>query len=165
MPHERVRYKAVKRVKPQHPAARMSRDEIVYVVIALSDLLAVLREADPDDKAEIYIQLGQRLIYQPADQTVRTGVHISPAQHRQFESVRGASRTNCLRRCAVRGFSRWEGGMTSRADEWIRRTTIGCVAELTAIAGTVSYLHMHLLVEEYGQPGRIAALTRCQWTG
>jgi hypothetical protein len=43
--------------------------------------------------------------------------------------------------------------MTARADEWIRRTTIGCVAVLAAIAGTVSYLHMHLLVEEYGQPG------------
>jgi Protein of unknown function (DUF2637) len=49
--------------------------------------------------------------------------------------------------------------MTARADEWIRRTTIGCVAVLAAIAGTVSYLHMHLLVEEYGQPGCVAALT------
>lgn len=49
--------------------------------------------------------------------------------------------------------------MTARADEWIRRTTIGCVAVLAAIAGTVSYLHMHLLVEEYGQPGWVAALT------
>ena len=48
--------------------------------------------------------------------------------------------------------------MTARADEWIRRTTIGCVAVRAAIAGTVSYLHMHLLVEEYGQPGWVAAL-------
>jgi hypothetical protein len=49
--------------------------------------------------------------------------------------------------------------MTARADEGIRRTTIGCVAVLAAIAGTVSYLHMHLLVEEYGQPRWVAALT------
>jgi site-specific DNA recombinase len=69
----------------------MSRDEIVSVVTALSDLLAVLREADPADKAEIYTQLGLRLTYHPADQTVRTEVHISPAQHWQFESVRGGT--------------------------------------------------------------------------
>jgi hypothetical protein len=46
-----------------------------------------------------------------------------------------------------------------RADRWIRRTTIGCVGILAVIAGTVSYLHMHLLVELHGQPGWVAALT------
>ena len=49
--------------------------------------------------------------------------------------------------------------MTARADRWIRRTTIGCVGMLALIAGTVSYLHMHLLVELHGQPGWVAALT------
>jgi Protein of unknown function (DUF2637) len=49
--------------------------------------------------------------------------------------------------------------MTGRADRWIRRTTIGCVGILALIAGTVSYLHMHLLVELHGQPGWVAALT------
>src|ERR1700722_12475887 len=49
--------------------------------------------------------------------------------------------------------------MTGRADRWIRRTTIGCVGMLALIAGTVSYLHMHLLVELHGQPGWVAALT------
>jgi hypothetical protein len=43
----------------------MSWDEIASVVAALSDLLTVLRSADPADKAEIY------------------------TQHWQFESVRG----------------------------------------------------------------------------
>jgi diadenosine tetraphosphate (Ap4A) HIT family hydrolase len=46
-----------------------------------------------------------------------------------------------------------------RADWWIRRTTTGCVALLALIAGTVSHLHMHLLVELHGQPGWVAALT------
>jgi hypothetical protein len=46
-----------------------------------------------------------------------------------------------------------------RADRWIRRTTIGCVAVLALIAGTVSYLHMHSLVVLHGQPGWVAALT------
>ena len=49
--------------------------------------------------------------------------------------------------------------MNAGADRWIRWTTIGCVALLALIAGTVSYLHMHLLVELHGQPGWVAALT------
>lgn len=36
---------------------------------------------------------------------------------------------------------------------------------LALIAGTVSYLHMHLLVGRHGQLGWVAALTRCRWTG
>lgn len=49
--------------------------------------------------------------------------------------------------------------MTGRADRWIRRITIGCVALLALIAGTVSYLHMHMLVALHGQPAWVAALT------
>jgi Protein of unknown function (DUF2637) len=49
--------------------------------------------------------------------------------------------------------------VNGRADRWIRRTTIACVGLLPVIAGTVSYLHMHLLVELHGQPGWVAALT------
>ena len=49
--------------------------------------------------------------------------------------------------------------MTGRADLWIRRTTISCVALLALIAGTVSYMHMHYLVALHGQPGWVAALT------
>jgi Protein of unknown function (DUF2637) len=49
--------------------------------------------------------------------------------------------------------------VNGRADRWIKRTTIGCVGMLAVIAGTVSYLHMHLLVELHGQPGWVAALT------
>jgi hypothetical protein len=49
--------------------------------------------------------------------------------------------------------------MTAGADRWIRWTTIGCVALLALIAGTVSYLHMHMLVARHGQPGWVAALT------
>lgn len=49
--------------------------------------------------------------------------------------------------------------MSAGADRWIRWTTIGCVALLALIAGTVSYLHMHMLVALHGQPGWVAALT------
>jgi hypothetical protein len=49
--------------------------------------------------------------------------------------------------------------VTGRADRWIGWTTTGCVALLALIAATVSYLHMHMLVEVHGQPGWVAALT------
>ena len=49
--------------------------------------------------------------------------------------------------------------MSGQPDWWIRWTTIGCVGLLALIAGTVSYLHMHLLVELHGQPGWVATLT------
>jgi hypothetical protein len=57
----------------------MSRDEIASVVSSLSDLLAVLREADPADKAEIYTQLGLRLTYRPRDKIIQA--RVSPSQH------------------------------------------------------------------------------------
>jgi len=49
--------------------------------------------------------------------------------------------------------------LNGNADRWTRRTTTGCVSVLAMIAGTVSYLHMRLLVELHGQPGWVAALT------
>jgi hypothetical protein len=33
--------------------------------------------------------------------------------------------------------------VSGRADRWIKRATMGCVAILALIAGTVTYLHMH----------------------
>jgi site-specific DNA recombinase len=84
------------RAIPQQSKQSMTRDEIASVVRTLSDLLAVLRAADPADKAQIYVQLGLRLTYEPPepgeDPIVRVEVHIVPAQHWHFESVRGPSR-------------------------------------------------------------------------
>jgi hypothetical protein len=50
--------------------------------------------------------------------------------------------------------------MTGQTDRWIRRTTIGCVGMLALIAGTVSYLHLHLLVQLHGQPGSVGRLVK-----
>jgi hypothetical protein len=47
--------------------------------------------------------------------------------------------------------------VSRRAARCIKCTTIGCVGLLAQIAGTVSYLHMRLLVELHGQPGWVAA--------
>ncbi|MGH3904679.1 MAG: hypothetical protein ACRDTE_10885 [Pseudonocardiaceae bacterium] len=43
----------------------MTRDEIRSLVDALGNIRTVLTDTDPDDKAEIYQQLGLRLTYQP----------------------------------------------------------------------------------------------------
>jgi site-specific DNA recombinase len=67
-----------------------NQGEIESIVTALADLLGVLRDADPADKADIYTRLSLKLTYQPADQVVRTEVNmISAAKHWVFESVRG----------------------------------------------------------------------------
>ncbi|WP_433653627.1 zinc ribbon domain-containing protein [Micromonospora zamorensis] len=71
---------------------RMSRTEIKDLVQALGDIAAVLRDADPTDKAEVYRQLGLRLIYQPETQTVRAAVDLS-AHRGAMVCVRGGIRT------------------------------------------------------------------------
>jgi site-specific DNA recombinase len=73
----------------------MSPEKIATIVRDLADLITVIRNADPADKAEIYTRPGLRLTYQPGEEpetgAVRTEVHVSPSQHWQFEGVRGAS--------------------------------------------------------------------------
>ncbi|MGK5741561.1 hypothetical protein [Micromonospora sp. URMC 103] len=56
---------------------RMSQAEITSVVQALGDIVTVLRDADPVDKAEVYRQFGLRLIYQPETQTARAEMDLS----------------------------------------------------------------------------------------
>ena len=49
---------------------RMTEQEITDMVTAVGDIVTVLTEADPADKAEIYTQLGLRLIYEPGGHRV-----------------------------------------------------------------------------------------------
>ena len=48
----------------------MSRDDIHAMVNALGGLLNTLHRADPADKAEVYRELGIRLIYHHTEHTV-----------------------------------------------------------------------------------------------
>ncbi|WP_337588129.1 zinc ribbon domain-containing protein [Salinispora pacifica] len=68
---------------------RLTRAEITALVTALGDIAAVLRDADPADKAKVYRQLGLRLNYQPETQTVRAEVNLS-AHRGEMVCVRGA---------------------------------------------------------------------------
>ena len=49
---------------------RMTRDEITSLVKALGDVMRVIKDADPADKAEIYSQLGLTLTYHPDEKRV-----------------------------------------------------------------------------------------------
>ncbi|MGH3394761.1 MAG: recombinase family protein [Streptosporangiaceae bacterium] len=87
---ERARYKAMRR--PETPRATISRDDIAAHVARLADVLTVLRDADPADKADIYPQLDLRLTYEPGDDpAVRAEIPVVPAHHWFFESVRGGT--------------------------------------------------------------------------
>ncbi len=69
---------------------RMSRDEIANLVHALGDIVAVLAEADPADKAEVYRQLGLRLTYHPDTQKVYAQADLG-AHRWEMVRVRGGT--------------------------------------------------------------------------
>ncbi|MEH1028556.1 recombinase zinc beta ribbon domain-containing protein [Micromonospora profundi] len=87
---ERARAEPDLRVNAGTAPRRMSRAEITALVDALGDIAAVLRDADPADKAEVYRQLGLRLTYRPETQTVRAEVDLS-AHRGPMGRVRGGT--------------------------------------------------------------------------
>ncbi|MFF0372102.1 recombinase family protein [Micromonospora sp. NPDC005087] len=89
---ERARAEADLHTHSSNRPRRMSRTEIKDLVQALGDIVTVLRDADPTDKAEVYQQLGLRLTYQPETQTVRAAVDLS-AHRGAMVCVRGATST------------------------------------------------------------------------
>jgi site-specific DNA recombinase len=79
---------------------RMSRTEIAHLVASLDDALTVLRHADPNDKAEVYRQLGLRLNYSPENETVRAEINLNT--HRGvLVCDRGSTQTNHPRAAAT----------------------------------------------------------------
>jgi hypothetical protein len=49
-----------------------------------NDLIRLLRDADPRDKAELYSRIGLRLTYQPGPETMIAEV-VTPANDRVFD--------------------------------------------------------------------------------
>ncbi|MEU4777348.1 hypothetical protein [Micromonospora sp. NPDC023633] len=90
---ERAHAEADLRANTGATPRRMSRAEITTLVTALGDITAVLRDADPADKSEVYRQLGLRLTYQPETQTVRAAVDLS-AHRGVMVCVRGGTRSH-----------------------------------------------------------------------
>lgn len=57
--------------RPAGGRRRMTREEITDLVTALGDVIQVLKDADPADKAEVYSRLGLTLTYHPQDKRVK----------------------------------------------------------------------------------------------
>jgi hypothetical protein len=68
---------------------RMTEQEIRSIVDNLAEIAHVLADADPNDKSEIFRQLGLKLTYHPGRRIVKAS--IEPAQYGFFESVRGGT--------------------------------------------------------------------------
>ncbi|WP_414855641.1 hypothetical protein [Micromonospora zamorensis] len=75
---ERARAEADLHANADTTPRRMSRAEIAALVNALGDIAAVLRDADPADKAEVYRQPGLRLTHLPEN---ANGARCSRSQH------------------------------------------------------------------------------------
>jgi site-specific DNA recombinase len=71
--------------------ARMSKEEIKMIIGRFAGLAALVRDADPADKAEIYKGLNLRLTYQPGTRTVRAEAHVSADSHGVMVGVRGGT--------------------------------------------------------------------------
>ena len=75
-------------MRRSRPRPRMTQQEIKSIVDKFGDIARVLIGAYPDDKAEIFRQLGLKLTYHPGRQLVKAQIE---APHWYFESVRGGT--------------------------------------------------------------------------
>lgn len=66
------------------PPQRMTRDQLDAIAKAFNDLLGLLRDADPRDRAELYSRLGLRMTYRPGPETLMAEV-VTPADLRVFD--------------------------------------------------------------------------------
>jgi site-specific DNA recombinase len=62
---------------PAPTARRMSEAEVKSIVDRLADIARVLVDADPEDKAEAFRQLGLKLIYHPGRKLVEANVQLA----------------------------------------------------------------------------------------
>lgn len=84
---ERARYEVGLRTVPAAPRQRMTEAEIRSIVDKLADIARVLRDADPNDKSEIFRQLAPKLTYHPGRRLMQA--QVMPAEYRFFECIQG----------------------------------------------------------------------------
>jgi site-specific DNA recombinase len=85
---ERATYTlAMRRSEPR--LRRMTAAEIKAIVDKLTDIARVLHEADPEDKGEIFRQLGLKLTYHPGRRLVQA--EVQPVQYGFSDGVRGGT--------------------------------------------------------------------------
>ena len=86
---ERARHELAMRQQAAKAKGRMTEADIKAIVDRLADVARVLADADPDDKSEIFRQLGLKLTYHPGREVVEA--QVTPAECGFFESVRGGT--------------------------------------------------------------------------
>ena len=86
---ERTRHEM--RLRQSATRARMSEEEIEAMIGRLGGLAVTLHDADPDDKSEVYQQLGLKLTYQPGKKVVRGAISLEAPGHCFFDGVRGGT--------------------------------------------------------------------------
>jgi hypothetical protein len=102
----------------------MTAQEITEVVTALGDIVTVLGEADPADKAQIYAQLGLQLTYEPGAH--RVIAEAKPPMIMYTRECPRADSTNTqtccggsISLCSADEFCPHRGGTVSRQDALI----------------------------------------------
>jgi hypothetical protein len=71
----------------------LTTEQIIAIVEELGDMIAVLKEAEPEHKLQVYRSLGLHLTYDPDRQTVRAKIDLG--SHRwDSVCVRGSTRTD-----------------------------------------------------------------------
>jgi len=71
------------------PTGPVAHSDVTALVEAMSSLSTRLRRADPHDRADLYLQLGLHLSYEPAKKEVRAHLDPDPCS---YERVRGGTR-------------------------------------------------------------------------
>ena len=66
------------------PPQRITANQLDAIAEAFNELLIVLRDADPRDRAELYSRLGLRITYQPGPETLMAEV-VTLADLRVFD--------------------------------------------------------------------------------
>jgi site-specific DNA recombinase len=74
------------------PTKKHTETDIRRLIADLGNMLDVLRDADPADKARVYTELRLRLTYQPAQQIVRAEANLDPHDRGAMGCVRGGTR-------------------------------------------------------------------------
>jgi hypothetical protein len=79
---------------------RLSQEEIVAIVEELGDMVAALRDAEPEHKLDVDRNIGLRLTYDPETRTVQADIDL--AAHRwALVCVRGSTQTNAQRSASL----------------------------------------------------------------
>lgn len=80
--------RAASRVRSE-PQPGLSEAQITYVIGSASKARRALHDATPEDRADVYRQMGLRLTYQPGKQIVRAEISLGPDDAGSMVRVRG----------------------------------------------------------------------------